>query len=218
MRVMAVACLMLAAGAGTASAQSWAPWNHPDFGGTHSAVQRDGAPTPSPFETQSPTPTPAVLQGGPRPDIAPQRPATVSIRTGHGPGTVVIDTRARRLYLMQSPTTALAYPISVGREGFRWTGTERISRVASWPDWRPPAEMRRRQAGLPELMTGGIRNPLGAKALYLGATLYRIHGTNDAQSIGQANSSGCFRMSNAHVVDLANRVGVGTTVVVKSRL
>ena len=105
-------------------------------------------------------------------------------------------------------------PVSVGREGFTWTGTQRISRVASWPDWHPPAEMRERDPRLPIKMTGGLRNPLGAKALYLGSTLYRIHGTSDARSIGRAASSGCFRMHNAHVVDLARRVGIGTKVVV----
>ena len=165
-----------------------------------------------------PKPGPALLDGGPRPEISPASPQSVAISTGHGAGTVVIDTSARRLYLVQSSSTALAYPISVGRDGFRWTGTERISRVANWPDWRPPVEMRQRQPGLPEVMTGGIRNPLGAKALYLGNSLYRIHGTNSAQTIGQANSSGCFRMNNSHVVDLSNRIGVGTTVVVKNRI
>jgi lipoprotein-anchoring transpeptidase ErfK/SrfK len=115
---------------------------------------------------------------------------------------------------VQSGSKALSYPVSVGREGFSWTGTQRITRVANWPDWHPPAEMRQRDPRLPEKMTGGIRNPLGAKALYLGSTLYRIHGTSDARSIGRAASSGCFRMHNRHVVDLARRVGVGTKVVV----
>jgi lipoprotein-anchoring transpeptidase ErfK/SrfK len=163
-------------------------------------------------------PAPALMDGGPQPAISPAAPSSMSITTGYGAGTIVIDTSARRLYLMQSQNTALVYPISVGRVGFTWTGTQSISRVASWPDWHPPAEMRARQPGLPEKMTGGVRNPLGAKALYLGNSLYRIHGTNNAQSIGQANSSGCFRLTNAHVVDLASRVGVGTTVVVKSKI
>ena len=113
---------------------------------------------------------------------------------------------------------ALVYPISVGRVGFTWTGTERISRVAAWPDWHPPAEMRQRDPRLPVKMNGGVRNPLGAKALYLGNSLYRIHGTDNARTIGRATSSGCFRMTNGHVIDLAGRVGVGTTVVVLSRL
>jgi lipoprotein-anchoring transpeptidase ErfK/SrfK len=112
----------------------------------------------------------------------------------------------------------LYYPISVGREGFAWTGTETISRKAEWPDWYPPAEMRERDWRLPEKMTGGIKNPLGAKALYLGNSLYRIHGTNDAKSIGRAASSGCFRMLNGHIIDLAARVEIGTVVNVVSRL
>ena len=99
-----------------------------------------------------------------------------------------------------------------------WSGSEAISRVADWPDWHPPEEMRERDPSLPEKMSGGIRNPLGAKALYLGKTLYRIHGTNDARSIGSAASSGCVRMLNGHVVDLASRVQVGTTVTVVRRL
>ena len=107
---------------------------------------------------------------------------------------------------------AYRYPISVGREGFNWTGTETISRKQAWPDWYPPAEMRERDANLPEKMTGGLKNPLGAMALYLGNTLYRIHGTNDVKSIGQAQSSGCFRMLNAAVLHLASMAEVGTTV------
>jgi len=116
------------------------------------------------------------------------------------------------------PLEALRYPISVGREGFSWTGAESISRKAEWPDWHPPEEMRWRDPRLPEKMTGGIKNPLGAMALYLGSSLYRIHGTNDATSIGRAASSGCFRMLNGHVVDLAARVDVGTSVQVVHRL
>jgi lipoprotein-anchoring transpeptidase ErfK/SrfK len=162
----------------------------------------------------APPAAPIVVDGGPRPDISPKSPSRVTFSSGQPKGTIVIDSRARRLYLVQSSSTALSYPVSVGREGFSWKGTERISRVAQWPDWHPPAEMRQRDPRLPEKMTGGIRNPLGAKALYLGSTLYRIHGTSDARSIGRAASSGCFRMLNGHVVDLAGRVGVGTKVVV----
>jgi len=155
-----------------------------------------------------------VTSGGPRPDVEPQAPSQVTYSSGQAAGTIVIDTAKRRLFLVQGPSTALSYPVSVGREGFTWSGTEKISRVADWPDWHPPAEMRERDPKLPTRMTGGIRNPLGAKALYLGNTLYRIHGSNDARSIGRAASSGCFRMHNSHVVDLARRVGVGTRVVV----
>ena len=145
-------------------------------------------------------------------------PRTVSFPCSYAVGSIVIDTKGRQLFLVQSPTEALRYPISVGREGFSWTGAETISRKAEWPDWHPPEEMRWRDPRLPEKMTGGIKNPLGAMALYLGNSLYRIHGTNDATSIGRAASSGCFRMLNGHVVDLAARVDVGTTVQVVHRL
>ena len=171
----------------------------------------------APNQYQKPQP-PKILEGGPRPDISPISPTKVSLATGQSEGTVVIDTRGRQLFLMTSSTTALRYPISVGRDGFTWSGTEKIARVADWPDWHPPAEMRERIPTLPEKMTGGIHNPLGAKSLYLGNSLYRIHGTNDSRTIGQAASSGCFRMLNGHVVDLARRVGVGTKVVVLPHL
>lgn len=161
---------------------------------------------------------PKLMSGGARPDIEPLGPERISFRSAHGPGTILIDTAGRQLLLVEAAGSALRYPISVGREGFSWTGEEKISRIAEWPDWHPPAEMRERDPKLPEKMTGGIRNPLGAKALYLGNTLYRIHGTNDAKSIGRASSSGCFRMLNGHVIDLAARVGVGTKVVVVSSL
>lgn len=159
-----------------------------------------------------------LMNGGPRPDVSPIPPTPISFVSSYAPGTIVIDTAGRQLYLIQSNRNALVYPISVGRVGFTWTGTERISRVAAWPDWHPPEEMRRRDPRLPVKMTGGVRNPLGAKALYLGNSLYRIHGTDNARTIGQATSSGCFRMTNGHVIDLARRVGVGTTVVVLNRL
>jgi lipoprotein-anchoring transpeptidase ErfK/SrfK len=160
----------------------------------------------------------AVLDGGPRPEIAPIRPEVVPFPSSYAPGSIIIETRGKQLFLVKSDHEAYRYPISVGREGFTWTGTETISRIAEWPDWYPPAEMRERDPSLPEKMTGGLRNPLGAKALYLGKTLYRIHGTNDAKTIGQAASSGCFRMLNGHVVDLAERVNVGTPVTVIERL
>jgi lipoprotein-anchoring transpeptidase ErfK/SrfK len=154
---------------------------------------------------------PAFLDGGPRPSISPSAPPVVSF-SGYAQGSIVIDHSARALYYVNSSSTAYRYPISVGREGFGWRGTQTISRVASWPDWRPPAEMRERDPSLPEHMSGGLRNPLGAMALYLGSSLYRIHGTNDTRSIGSASSSGCFRMSNSHVVHLAQMAGAGTRV------
>lgn len=161
---------------------------------------------------------PAFRSGGARPEIAPVEPKTISFPSQYPVGSIVIDTKGRQLLLIKSDTEALHYPISVGRQGFTWTGTETISRKASWPDWHPPEEMRARDWKLPEKMSGGVKNPLGAKALYLGSSLYRIHGTNDAKSIGRAASSGCFRMLNGHVVDLSSRVDIGVTVQVVKRL
>ena len=158
------------------------------------------------------------MSGGARPHISPIPPPVVSFPNSYGKGTIVIDTAGKSLYYVLSSSSAYKYPISVGRIGFTWTGTQRISRVASWPDWRPPEEMKQRQPGLPNVMTGGVPNPPGARALYLGNTLYRIHGTNDAKTIGQAASSGCFRMLNGHVVHLAGIAGTGTTVKVLSKL
>ena len=153
-----------------------------------------------------------VRSGGPRPAISGKSPARVKISTKYPAGSVVIDQSARQLYYLISDREAYRYPISVGRIGFSWTGSEKVSRIADWPDWHPPEEMRERDPSLPVKMTGGINNPLGAKAIYLGNTLYRIHGTNNPGSIGQAASSGCFRMMNAHVTHLAGLVGVGTQV------
>jgi lipoprotein-anchoring transpeptidase ErfK/SrfK len=151
-------------------------------------------------------------EGGPRPEISPLAPEIVALANNEAPGTIIIDTEARTLYYTVSQSEAYAYPVSVGREGFGWFGTETVSRVASWPDWYPPESMRQRQPELPRMMTGGINNPLGARAIYLGDTLYRIHGTNEESSIGRAASSGCFRMRNEHVVHLANMVEVGAKV------
>lgn len=165
----------------------------------------------------APVSYPPYAKGGARPEIVPEVPPVVRLSRAERPGTIIIDTGGRRLYYVLQGGQAYEYPISVGREGFAWTGTEKISRVAEWPEWNPPAEMRARQAGLPINMTGGINNPLGAKALYLGNTLYRIHGTNDPRSIGRASSSGCFRMLNQHVTHLATLAKVGTTVRVVSQ-
>ncbi|MEQ1718382.1 MAG: L,D-transpeptidase [Hyphomicrobium sp.] len=152
------------------------------------------------------------VNGGARPFIQPVAPPIVAFGASYAPGSVVIDSNARRLYFVRGHMSAFAYPIGVGREGFSWTGTEKVSRVADWPDWYPPAEMRKRKPELPERMLGGLNNPLGAKAIYLGNTLYRIHGTSDPKSIGRAESSGCFRMHNAHVLHLASLVSAGTEV------
>ncbi len=159
-----------------------------------------------------PTVYPKFMDGGGKPDIAPQAPPTVYLDRDEAPGTIIVDTGGRQLYYVLPGKRAYAYPISVGREGFEWTGTERVSRIASWPSWTPPPEMHKRQPGLPITVSGGVINPLGAKALYLGNTIYRIHGTNNERSIGRASSSGCFRMMNEHVVHLSTLAKVGTTV------
>jgi lipoprotein-anchoring transpeptidase ErfK/SrfK len=136
------------------------------------------------------------------------------------PGTIVVDTRNRHLYLVREGGTAIRYGIGVGREGFVWSGTAEVRRKARWPGWTPPAEMLRRRPELPRYMQGGIDNPLGCRALYLYQgdrdTLYRIHGTNEPWSIGGAESSGCIRMLNEDVLDLHDRVPVGTAVVVRA--
>ncbi len=129
-------------------------------------------------------------------------------------GTIIVDTASRYLYFTLTDGTAIRYGIGVGREGFTWSGVERITNKREWPDWTPPAEMLERQPELPEWMPGGPENPLGARALYLGSTLYRIHGTHRDETIGYAVSSGCIRMLNEDVSDLYERVRVGTEVIV----
>jgi lipoprotein-anchoring transpeptidase ErfK/SrfK len=130
------------------------------------------------------------------------------------PGTVVVSTKERRLYYVLGAGRAIEYGVGVGREGFTWSGTKTITRKREWPDWRPPAPMLKRRPDLPRHMAGGIENPLGARALYLGSSDYRIHGSNEPDTIGAAVSSGCIRMTNNDVIDLYSRVKVGTKVVV----
>ncbi|MFN3248183.1 L,D-transpeptidase [Roseibium album] len=145
--------------------------------------------------------------------IAPQfLPTIIDYDGPYKAGTIVIDTNARFLYLVQKDGTARRYGVGVGKPGFEWAGMHRITRKAEWPDWRPPASMRKRRPDLPVFMAGGPENPLGARALYLGSTLYRIHGSNQPWTIGHAVSSGCIRMRNEDVMDLYQRVGVGTKV------
>jgi lipoprotein-anchoring transpeptidase ErfK/SrfK len=139
----------------------------------------------------------------------------VYFRTTEQPGTIIVYTSQRYLYVVQGNNRALRYGIGVGREGFQWAGLQKISRKAEWPDWIPPTEMIARQPYLPRWMAGGPGNPLGARAMYLGNTIYRIHGTNQPQTIGHAVSSGCFRLVNNDVIDLYDRVPVGTRVVVR---
>ncbi len=154
--------------------------------------------------------------GGPRPGtgVSAIPRETVAFTGRYAPGTIVINTQERRLYLVQAGGTAIRYGVGVGRPGFSWGGTQTITRKAEWPDWRPPAQMLRRRPDLPRFMAGGPDNPLGARAMYLGSSLYRIHGSNEPHTIGTAVSSGCFRLTNDDVTDLYNRVRVGTRVVV----
>ena len=143
------------------------------------------------------------------------RPQPVYFRTSEPPGTIIIHTEERFLYVVQENGQAIRYGVGVGREGFEWQGLLKVSRKTEWPDWRPPAEMIERQPYLPRFMAGGPGNPLGARALYLGDTVYRIHGTNQPQTIGYAVSSGCFRLVNRDVIDLYDRIPVGTKVIVR---
>lgn len=130
------------------------------------------------------------------------------------PGTIIVDTAKRRLYHVLNGGRMVVYGVGVGREGFQWSGRSYVSRKAEWPSWTPPPEMHRRRPGLPKFMPGGPDNPMGARALYIGATLYRIHGTNNATTIGRALSSGCIRLKNADVIHLYDSVEVGARVVV----
>jgi lipoprotein-anchoring transpeptidase ErfK/SrfK len=152
---------------------------------------------------------------GPRKELPPQlRRTQVDYRTKEPVGTLIIDTPNTYLYLVLGNGKAMRYGIGVGREGFTWAGAERVSKMAEWPDWHPPSEMIERQPYLPRFMAGGEGNPLGARALYLGNTLYRIHGTNQPSTIGTFVSSGCIRLTNDDIADLYTRVKVGTRVVV----
>ena len=139
----------------------------------------------------------------------------VFFRSSEPAGTLVVHTSERFLYLVLGNNRALRYGIGVGREGFTWSGLVKISRKAEWPDWTPPPEMIQRQPYLPRFMAGGPGNPMGARALYLGSTIYRIHGTNQPETIGHAVSSGCFRLANGDVIDLFERVPLGTKVVIR---
>ncbi len=139
----------------------------------------------------------------------------VGYSAGHPAGTVVISTSERRLYYVLGGGQAIRYGVGVGRPGFEWSGARRIAAKRAWPDWTPPSEMLHRRPDLPRHMSGGINNPLGARAMYLGGTMYRIHGSNEPETIGHAVSSGCIRMTNDDVVDLYNRVHVGTPVIVQ---
>src|SRR5690349_10199035 len=195
LEVAALAACAIAAAPGLASAQSYAytgPNGNPDA--IFAPMMRDDRPE--------------------APPAARFRRQLVAYPTREAPGTIVIDTPNTYLYLVLGGGKALRYGIGVGREGFTWSGVETISRTAEWPDWFPPAEMIARQPYLPRFVAGGPGNPLGARALYLGNSQYRIHGTNDASTIGHHVSSGCIRLANADIIDLFGRVRVGTKVVV----
>jgi lipoprotein-anchoring transpeptidase ErfK/SrfK len=155
-------------------------------------------------------------QGDRNPGALPERlrRTVIAFDTREAPGTVVIDTGNTALYYVLGQNRAIRYGVGVGREGFTWSGTQTITRKAEWPDWHPPAEMIARQPYLPRFMAGGPGNPLGARAMYLGSSEYRIHGTNDPSTIGKFVSSGCIRLTNEDVADLFSRVEVGTRVVV----
>jgi lipoprotein-anchoring transpeptidase ErfK/SrfK len=141
----------------------------------------------------------------------------VFYRTNETPGTIIVQTNERYLYVVQPGGRALRYGIGVGRDGFQWQGLVKITRKMEWPDWTPPEEMIQRQPYLPRWMAGGPGNPLGARALYLGSTVYRIHGTNQPQTIGTSISSGCFRLTNPDVSDLYEKIPVGTKVIIRQR-
>lgn len=155
-----------------------------------------------------------VDQEGFKPQATAIPRETVTYNSKYAPGTILVDTRERRMYFVLSNTQAIRYGVGVGRPGFEWSGTKAVTRKAEWPTWTPPAQMLRRRPDLPRFMPGGPENPMGARALYLGSTLYRIHGSNEPETIGQAVSSGCIRMLNEDVIDLYERTKVGTRVVV----
>ena len=183
------------------------------------------APLPAAAQYRGPSSMPTIQDADPGVDhtardaeLPPEeRRTSVFYRTEYPPGTIIVNTADRFLYLIMGNNTALRYGIGVGRAGFQWGGIHNISRKAEWPDWTPPPEMIERQPYLPRFMAGGPGNPLGARALYIGTTVYRIHGTNAPETIGQAVSSGCFRLVNDDIIDLYNRVPIGTKIVVQHR-
>jgi lipoprotein-anchoring transpeptidase ErfK/SrfK len=186
---LAVTVLTLTAPAAFASQVLFDPLTGRSINATPSTATGRAAATPIPRET--------VAYGGP-----------------HQPGTIVVNTAERRLYLVMPNGKAMKYGVGVGRPGFAWGGAKSVTRKTEWPSWTPPAQMLKRRPDLPRFMPGGPENPMGARALYLGSSLYRIHGSNEPETIGQAVSSGCIRMLNEDVIDLYSRVRVGTQVVV----
>ena len=162
--------------------------------------------------TAPPAPIPARESAQPQQGAIPRE--IVSWNGPEAPGAMVVSTQERRLYLVLGDGKAMRYGVGVGRPGFEWSGAKTVTNKREWPDWTPPPEMLRRRPDLPRHMAGGPENPLGARAMYLGSSLYRIHGSNEPDTIGQAVSSGCIRMTNDDVMDLYERAKVGTKVVV----
>src|SRR5437764_8909784 len=195
------------------------------IGTVNFSASATAAPLPLfPFFMTPPTEAAPPVQMAPSQDegTVVQMPArlkrqVVNYASREAPGTIIIDTPNTYLYLVLGNGRAIRYGIGVGRDGFTWSGTQAISRKAEWPDWTPPAEMIARQPYLPRYMAGGPGNPLGARAMYLGTTVYRIHGTNRPDTIGTAVSSGCFRLVNTDVADLYERMPVGTKVIIRQK-
>lgn len=156
------------------------------------------------------------VQSAPQAQVAPIPRDLVRLNSPYKPGTIIVSTSERRLYFVLPNGEALRYGVGVGRPGFEWTGTKTITAKKVWPSWVPPKAMLVRRPDLPTYMAGGIENPLGARAMYIGGTEYRIHGSNEPDTIGQAVSSGCIRMTNDDVTDLYDRVKVGAKVVVQN--
>jgi lipoprotein-anchoring transpeptidase ErfK/SrfK len=157
---------------------------------------------------------PGHASGDGRPLVSPIPRETISYEGPYSPGTIIVNTEERRLYYVLPGHEAIKYGVGVGRPGFTWAGHSHIANKREWPDWTPPAQMLKRRPDLPRHMEGGIDNPLGARAMYIAGTLFRIHGSNEPDTIGQAVSSGCIRMTNDDVTDLYSRVRVGSPVIV----
>jgi lipoprotein-anchoring transpeptidase ErfK/SrfK len=199
-----------AAGASPASIPTPAPTRGRYGGGLIEALLTGGATQPPQVVATASEPT-SDTEAEPEAQFRRQE---VDYSGSEAPGTLVVDTPERFLFLVEPNGKALRYGIGVGRPGFAWSGVKRISRKSEWPDWTPPRDMLLRRPDLPRHMAGGPENPLGARALYLGSSLYRIHGTNEPSTIGHNVSSGCIRMMNEDVIDLYDRVPVGATVIV----
>jgi lipoprotein-anchoring transpeptidase ErfK/SrfK len=184
-------------------------------GGAYARALGYAPAQPESFPQDYVTPAPAQADDGVLPERL--RRAVIDFNTSEVPGTIIIDTGNTALYYVLGQGRAIRYGVGVGREGFTWSGVQTITGKTEWPDWHPPVQMIARQPYLPRFMAGGPGNPLGARAMYLGSSEYRIHGTNDPSTIGKFVSSGCIRLTNADVIDLFNRADVGTRVVVLSK-